>query len=87
VAVELLDVSELAVRVRLRLKARVSDRFEVTLRDPEGRRWARVMADICWATPCEDGTVVTMLTLGRLLVPDVVRRLAGPLSPAPTRRP
>lgn len=82
VAVELLDVSELAIRARLRLKAQVSDRFEVTLRDADGRRVARVMTESCWATPAEDGTVVTMLTLGRLLVPDVLRRLASPSEPA-----
>lgn len=85
-ALELLDLSELAIRVRLRLKVRVSDRFEVTLRDPEGRRWARSMAGICWATPSEDGTVVAVLSLGRLLVPDVVRQLASPSMPASVGR-
>ena len=82
-ALELLDLSELGVRVRLRLAVRVSDRFEITLRDPEGRRWARVMAANCWSDRSDDGTVVALLALGRPLLPDVVRRLAGPLVPAP----
>jgi len=83
VALEVLDLSELAVRVRLRLLVRVSGRFEVTLRDPEGRRWARCMATLGSSVHCEDGTVVAVLELGTLIRPDIVRQLAGPPVPAP----
>ena len=77
IALELLDLSELSVRVRLRLAVQVSGRFEVTLRDPEGRRWARVMATLCWVAGSSDGTTVATLGLGRPLTPDIVRQLAG----------
>jgi hypothetical protein len=78
VAVELLDVSELGVRVRLRAAVRAGQRFEVTLRDGAGTAWARVMAVLCWSAGSPDGTVVAGLALSRPLLPDVVRRLAGP---------
>jgi len=86
VAVELLDVSELGVRVRFRLPAQVSQRFEVTLRDAGGNRLARVMATLSWSAPAADGTFLAGLVLGRPLLPDVVRRLAGPPL-IPTRTP
>jgi hypothetical protein len=77
VALELLDLSELSVRVRLRMPVVVSRRFEVTLRDPEGRRWARGMATLGWSTRCEDGTLVAVLELGTFIKPDIVRQLGG----------
>jgi hypothetical protein len=86
VALELLDLSELAVRVRLRLLVSVSGRFEVTLRDPEGRRGARCMATLRSSAHCDDGTVVAVLELGTLIRPDVVRQLGGAPVPAAAGR-
>ena len=82
VAVQLLDLSEVGVRVRLRLAVRVSGRFEVTVRDAEGRRWLRGLATIAWSAPVEDGTVTVLLTFGQPLLSHVVRALGGDLVPA-----
>ena len=81
VALELLDLSEVGVRVRLRLSVRVSGRFEVTVRDADGRRWLKGMASIGWSTRCDDGTVIALLTFGQSLLPHVVRQLGGSLVP------
>ena len=82
VALELLDLSELGIRVRLRLPARVSDRFEVTVRDSDGRRWLKGLAGIGWSARSPDGTVVALLTFGPRLLPHVVRQLGGEPAPA-----
>jgi hypothetical protein len=83
VALELLDLSELGIRVRLRLPARVSDRFHVTVRDPDGRSWLKGMAAIGSSARSQDGTVVAMLTFGQRLLPHVVRALGGEPAHAP----
>jgi hypothetical protein len=83
VAVELLDLSEVGVRVRLRLAVRVSGRFEVTVRDAEGRRWLRGLATIAGSAPVEDGTVAVLLTFGQPLLSHVIRALGGDPVPAP----
>ena len=83
VALELLELSELNIRVRLRLPVWVSSRFQVTLRDPEGQRWARMMATLSWSAASEDGTFVAVLELGTFLTPDIVRRLGASPVPAP----
>ena len=53
------------------------------LRDPDGRRWARMMATLTGSDRCEDGTVVAALELATFLKPDVVRLLGGAPVPAP----
>jgi hypothetical protein len=75
---ELLDVCEVGIRVRLARPVRPDDRFEVTLRDPDGQKCGRMMAVVRWACCSRDGTVMAGLELGRPLLPEVVRRLAGP---------
>ena len=84
VALELLDLSEQGVRVRLRLAIRVSDRVQVVVRDPEGRRWLKGLASIGWSERCSDGTVAALLTFGQPLLPHVVRQLGGTPVPAPS---
>src|SRR4051812_34273796 len=77
VGLELLDVCEIGIRVRLGKPCRPDDRFEVTLRDPDGHRCGRMMAVVRWASCSRDGSVVAGLELGRPLMADVVRRLAA----------
>ncbi|HEX3148852.1 MAG TPA: PilZ domain-containing protein [Gemmataceae bacterium] len=88
VAQELLDLSELGLRVRLRMPVRVSGQFEVTLRDAASQRVCRVMAIIRWSTRSQDGGITAGLELSRPLLPEVVRRIAGaPMPAAPPARP
>jgi hypothetical protein len=83
VALELIDLSELGVRVRLRLPDRVSGRFEVIVRNADGRRWIKGMAAIAWSVRSPDGTVVALLTFGQPLLPHVVSQLGDRPVPAP----
>ena len=83
VALEFIDLSELGVRVRLRLAVRVSDRFEVTVRNTDGRRWIKGMASIASSERDASGTVVALLTFSQSLLPHVVRQLGGEPVPVP----
>jgi hypothetical protein len=84
VALQLIDVSEGGVQVRLRVAVHAKELFEVTLRDPAGDRCAQPVTAVRWSRPEPDGTVVVGLEFAHVLRPDVVGGLAGPVSPGAT---
>lgn len=76
-AVQLLDVSESGIRVRLRVPVMTRDLVEVTLRDPAGQVCAKVFAAVRWWSLGRDGTAVAGFEFGRPIDPDAFARLAG----------
>jgi hypothetical protein len=74
-AVELLDISEIGMRVRLRVPVMSRDLVEVVLRDPAGEVCARVFAAVRWWSEGRDGTAVAGFEFGSALESAVVERL------------
>jgi hypothetical protein len=75
-AKELLDISEVGVRVRLSIAARQGEQLDVTLWVPGGTWCVRSMGIVRWSVIGTDGLSLTGIQLRRRLMPQDFKRLA-----------